>query len=79
MFSFLDTSSSRSGIHVYIFVFMLMFTCFLSFMLRVSQIFISSIWLHDIVAQTDFLLLPLVSGVTWVTSQKAGVFPEDVA
>ena len=31
------------------------------------------------VAQTDFLLLPLVSGVTWVTSQKAGVFPEDVA
>ena len=31
------------------------------------------------VAQTDFLLLPLVSGVTWVKSQKAGVFPEDVA
>ena len=31
------------------------------------------------VAQTDFLLLPLVLGVTWVTSQKAGVFPEDVA
>ena len=45
-------------------------------MLSESQVYTVQ---YTSVAQTDFLLLPLVSGVTWVTSQKAGVFPEDVA